>query len=139
MPGASRWLEAKLAEAVTKSETLSAQLSETKGKAGKSDRAMQTSRRKVEILEKACESLRQILVEHGIAVPIELSAASLTAAFELFDKDGRGTIKGATLRAVLKGWAYALSNAEVDELMQEAGFTDSSQVDYAKFAERMLA
>lgn len=42
------------------------------------------------------------------------------AAFNVFDKDGSGTISASELKAVMKSLGENLSDAEIDEMIREA-------------------
>jgi len=65
------------------------------------------------------------------------SEKELLNAFEVFDKDGSGTISSDELRNVLKSLGENLTDAELDEMLQLADKNGDGQIDYEEFAHIM--
>ena len=57
----------------------------------------------------------------------------------MFDKDERGAITGNDLKGVLGAWSNKLTGDEIDRLFKTAGFSDSTQINYAEFADKLVA
>ena len=51
------------------------------------------------------------------------------AAFEVFDKDGSGTISADELRAVMKSLGENLTDQEIDEMIAEADKDRNGSID----------
>ena len=71
-----------------------------------------------EFLRMMSTSLRPSDVEH-----------ETRAAFEVFDKDGSGTISADELRAVMKSLGEDLTDAEIDEMVKEADRDGNGTID----------
>jgi len=64
----------------------------------------------------------------------ETELAELRAAFNVFDRDGSGTISSAELRQVLvQALGEKLTDEEVDDMMMEADRDRSGGVDFEEF------
>jgi calmodulin len=56
-------------------------------------------------------------------------AQETRAAFEVFDKDGSGTISADELRQVMKSLGENLTDAEIDEMIAEADKDRNGSID----------
>ncbi|KAF4306255.1 putative calmodulin protein [Botryosphaeria dothidea] len=54
--------------------------------------------------------------------------------FDVFDRDGSGTINSSELRHVMKAIGENLTDAEIDELIREADVDGNGTIDYEEFA-----
>ncbi|KAK5210815.1 hypothetical protein LTR47_001536 [Exophiala xenobiotica] len=57
------------------------------------------------------------------------------AAFNVFDKDGSGTISAEELRQVMKSLGENLTDAEIDEMIAEADKDRNGTIDYEEFVQ----
>ncbi|KIW42932.1 uncharacterized protein PV06_06430 [Exophiala oligosperma] len=57
------------------------------------------------------------------------------AAFNVFDKDGSGTISADELRQVMKSIGENLTDAEIDEMIREADKDHNGSIDYEEFVQ----
>ncbi|KAK5089441.1 Mitochondrial group I intron splicing factor ccm1 [Exophiala xenobiotica] len=62
------------------------------------------------------------------------TAEETRAAFNVFDKDGSGTISASELRDVMKSLGENLTDAEIDEMIREADKDNNGTIDYEEFA-----
>jgi Ca2+-binding EF-hand superfamily protein len=53
----------------------------------------------------------------------------MRAAFQVFDRDGSGTISAEELRNVMKSLGEALSDDEIDEMLKEADADGNGTID----------
>ncbi|KAF2161508.1 hypothetical protein M409DRAFT_28235 [Zasmidium cellare ATCC 36951] len=61
----------------------------------------------------------------------------LRDAFRVFDRDGSGTISTDELKKVMVALGEDLSDAEIEQMMQEADVDRSGTVDFEEFAKLM--
>ncbi|KAK0609033.1 Calmodulin [Lasiodiplodia hormozganensis] len=54
--------------------------------------------------------------------------------FNVFDRDGSGTINSSELRHVMKAIGENLTDAEIDDLIKEADVDGNGTIDYEEFA-----
>ena len=64
------------------------------------------------------------------------SEAELKAAFDVFDKDGNGTISSDELRHLMKSIGEDLTDADIDEMIKEADKDGDGNID-CEFASRL--
>ncbi|KAL2443965.1 Calmodulin [Exophiala dermatitidis] len=57
------------------------------------------------------------------------------AAFDVFDKDGSGTISADELRQVMKSLGENLTDAEIEEMIREADKDMNGTIDYEEFVQ----
>jgi len=57
----------------------------------------------------------------------------LRGAFDVFDKDGSGSISTEELRAVMRSIGENLSDAEIDEMLNEADKDKNGTIDFEEF------
>jgi len=57
------------------------------------------------------------------------------AAFNVFDKDGSGTISADELRQVMKSLGENLTDEEIDEMIREADKDRNGTIDYEEFVQ----
>jgi len=57
------------------------------------------------------------------------------AAFDVFDKDGSGTISADELRQVMKSLGENLTDDEIDEMIREADKDRNGTIDYEEFVQ----
>ncbi|KAJ9602693.1 hypothetical protein H2200_012887 [Cladophialophora chaetospira] len=57
------------------------------------------------------------------------------AAFNVFDKDGSGTISADELRQVMKSLGENLTDEEIDEMIREADKDKNGTIDYEEFVQ----
>jgi len=57
------------------------------------------------------------------------------AAFNVFDKDGSGTISADELRQVMKSLGENLTDEEIDEMIKEADKDQNGTIDYEEFVQ----
>lgn len=57
------------------------------------------------------------------------TAEETRAAFNVFDKDGSGTISASELRDVMKSLGENLTDAEIDEMIREADKDNNGTID----------
>ena len=57
------------------------------------------------------------------------SDAELKAAFEVFDKDGNGTISAEELRTLMKSIGEDLTDQDIDEMVKEADKDGDGNID----------
>ena len=62
----------------------------------------------------------------------------LLEAFRVFDRDGKGYMPTAELRHIVTTLGEKLTEAEADEMINEADPERTGKVDYAKFIKKML-
>ena len=55
--------------------------------------------------------------------------AELRAAFDVFDKDGNGTISAEELRQLMKSIGEDLSDKDIDEMIREADKDGNGEID----------
>merc|ERR1711935_350082 len=72
-------------------------------------------------------------------IKTDYTKGGLIEAFKMFDKDERGAITGNDLKGVLGAWSNKLTGDEIDRLFKTAGFSDSTQINYAEFADKLVA
>ncbi|CAJ0948527.1 unnamed protein product, partial [Mesorhabditis belari] len=63
--------------------------------------------------------------------------SDVRAAFQVFDKDGNGFISAKELRHVMTSLGEALTEEEVDEMIDEADVNGDGQVNYEEFVAMM--
>lgn len=63
----------------------------------------------------------------------------LLDAFRVFDREGKGYMPTAELRHVVTTLGEKLTEAEADEMINEADPDKTGKVDYAKFIKKMLS
>ncbi|RAO69366.1 uncharacterized protein BHQ10_005378 [Talaromyces amestolkiae] len=63
--------------------------------------------------------------------------AELRAAFEVFDRDGSGTISADGMRHVMKSIGEELTDAEIEEMIREADTDGNGSIDYQEFVHLM--
>ena len=62
----------------------------------------------------------------------------LYLVFQVFDKEGNGTMSSAELRHVMCGLGEKMTNAEMDQLLD--GLEDiNGQVNYAQFIKKLMS
>lgn len=64
------------------------------------------------------------------------SDAELRAAFEVFDKDGSGTINAQELFQVMKSIGEDFTEAQIDEMLKEADHDGNGTIDCKFFSRR---
>ncbi|KAK4941471.1 hypothetical protein LTR10_018615 [Elasticomyces elasticus] len=62
-------------------------------------------------------------------------AQETRAAFDVFDKDGSGTISADELRQVMKSLGENLTDAEIEEMIREADKDRNGTIDYEEFVQ----
>ncbi|KAF8657585.1 hypothetical protein AX16_002168, partial [Volvariella volvacea WC 439] len=67
------------------------------------------------------------------------SEEEILEAFKVFDKGNTGFISATELRHVMTNLGEKLTDAEVDEMLREAGTDDNGEISYADFVKMMLA
>ena len=67
-----------------------------------------------------------MMVHKGKATDEE---AGLRAAFEVFDRDGSGTISADEMRHVMKSIGEELTDAEIEEMIREADTDGNGSID----------
>ena len=75
----------------------------------------------------------------GRAERASQQADELKRAFEIFDKDGNGTISAAELRHVMTNLGEKLTDEEVDEMIREADVDGDGQINYEEFVKMMMS
>lgn len=63
----------------------------------------------------------------------------LLDAFRVFDREGKGYMPTAELRHIVTTLGEKLTEAEADEMINEADPEKTGKVDYAKFIKKMLS
>ena len=63
--------------------------------------------------------------------------AEMKEAFSVFDRNGNGFICAAELRQVMETMGEKLTDAEVDEMINEADTNGDGQIDYEEFLRMM--
>jgi len=66
------------------------------------------------------------------------SANELKESFAQFDREGKGTLIGAELRYILKTMGEVLTDAELDDLFEQAGFNDQTPINYNDFVAKVM-
>lgn len=66
------------------------------------------------------------------------SVAEIREAFSIFDKDGTGLISATELSHVMSNLGERLTEAEVQEMLQEADLSGSGIINYEEFIKLML-
>ena len=61
------------------------------------------------------------------------SDAELRAAFDVFDKDGNGTISADELRSLMKSIGEELTDQDIDEMLKEADKDGDGTIDCQSF------
>ncbi len=62
----------------------------------------------------------------------------LRDAFRVFDEDGNGTISRAELKKLMKNLGQALSDAELDAMMDEVDTDGNGEIDFEEFKTMMV-
>jgi len=63
----------------------------------------------------------------------KMSMEEIREAFQVFDKDGSGSISAQELRQVMNNLGEGLTDVEVDEIIQEADIDGDGEIDYEEF------
>lgn len=58
--------------------------------------------------------------------------------FQVFDRDNNGFISATELRHVMKSLGEALTDEEVDEMIEQADVNGDGQVNYEEFVKMMM-
>ncbi|GAA98452.1 uncharacterized protein L969DRAFT_423042 [Mixia osmundae IAM 14324] len=67
------------------------------------------------------------------------TADEFIRGFQVFDKDGHGTIGAGELRYVLTSLGEKLSNEEVDQLLKDVKMGSDGNIDYRQFVNTLMA
>lgn len=62
----------------------------------------------------------------------------LRDAFRVFDEDGNGTISRSELKKLMKNLGQALSDAELDAMMDEVDTDGNGEIDFEEFKSMMV-
>ncbi|ROT36915.1 calmodulin [Sodiomyces alkalinus F11] len=81
------------------------------------------------------EEFLEIMAEP--ARPVGESKNELVAAFEVFDKDGSGSVSPSELRSVLISLGQRHSDEEIDEMVRQADLDRNGSIDYHEFVQLM--
>ncbi|KAJ4474361.1 hypothetical protein J3R30DRAFT_3508317 [Lentinula aciculospora] len=65
------------------------------------------------------------------------SEEEIRQAFQVFDKDGNGSISAKELKAVMESLGEKLSDKEVDAMILEADQDGDGNINYAEFVDMM--
>lgn len=71
------------------------------------------------------------------ARPVGDSKDELVAAFQVFDKDGSGSVSPSELRSVLISLGQKHSDEEIDEMVRHADLDGNGSIDYQEFVQLM--
>ncbi|KAM0332608.1 hypothetical protein ACHAQA_002892 [Verticillium albo-atrum] len=71
------------------------------------------------------------------ARPVGSTEDELVAAFEVFDKDGSGSVSSSELRSVLISLGQKHTDDEIDEMVKHADLDGNGSIDYHEFVQLM--
>ncbi|KAL2756253.1 hypothetical protein ACRALDRAFT_2042422 [Sodiomyces alcalophilus JCM 7366] len=71
------------------------------------------------------------------ARPVAENRDELVAAFQVFDKDGSGSVSPSELRSVLISLGQRHSDEEIDEMVRQADLDNNGYIDYHEFVQLM--
>ncbi|RNJ55599.1 hypothetical protein D7B24_008384 [Verticillium nonalfalfae] len=71
------------------------------------------------------------------ARPVGSTENELVAAFEVFDKDGSGSVSSSELRSVLISLGQKHTDDEIDEMVKHADLDGNGSIDYHEFVQLM--
>ncbi|KAJ7040704.1 putative calmodulin [Mycena alexandri] len=67
------------------------------------------------------------------------SEEEIRQAFQVFDKDGNGTISVTELQQVMKSLGEKLTDREVEEMIREADTDGDGEINYDEFVKMMMS
>jgi len=100
-----------------------------------SDSELQDMINEVDIDHSGSIDFEEFLKMMSTTVKAHHFADETRAAFNVFDKDGSGTISAEELRQVMKSLGENLTDAEIDEMIAEADKDRNGTIDYEEFVQ----
>ncbi|EXJ84667.1 calmodulin [Capronia epimyces CBS 606.96] len=100
-----------------------------------SDSELQDMINEVDIDHSGSIDFEEFLKMMSTTVKAQDFAHETRAAFDVFDKDGSGTISADELRQVMKSLGENLTDAEIDEMIREADKDRNGTIDYEEFVQ----
>jgi len=100
-----------------------------------SDGELQDMINEVDIDSSGSIDFEEFLKMMSTTVQAQDFAHETRAAFDVFDKDGSGTISADELRQVMRSLGENLTDREIDEMIREADKDDNGTIDYEEFVQ----
>jgi len=100
-----------------------------------SDSELQDMINEVDIDSSGSIDFDEFLKMMSTTVKAQDFAHETRAAFDVFDRDGSGTISADELRQVMKSLGENLTDQEIDEMIREADKDRNGTIDYEEFVQ----
>ncbi|KIW82217.1 hypothetical protein Z517_05244 [Fonsecaea pedrosoi CBS 271.37] len=100
-----------------------------------SDSELQDMINEVDVDRSGSIDFEEFLKMMSTTVKAQDFAHETRAAFNVFDKDGSGTISADELRQVMKSLGENLTDEEIDEMIREADKDKNGTIDYEEFVQ----
>jgi len=100
-----------------------------------SDSELQDMINEVDVDHSGSIDFEEFLKMMSTTVKAQDFAHETRAAFNVFDKDGSGTISADELRQVMKSLGENLTDEEIDEMIREADKDKNGTIDYEEFVQ----
>jgi len=100
-----------------------------------SDSELQDMINEVDVDHSGSIDFEEFLKMMSTTVKAQDFAHETRAAFNVFDKDGSGTISADELRQVMKSLGENLTDEEIDEMIREADKDKNGTIDYDEFVQ----